>query len=468
MTGRKGVQQFSDRELWERAQRLIPGGAHTYSKGDDQFPANAPRLITRGLGCHVWDSEDNRYLDWGMGLRSVILGHAYPRVVEAAREQLELGSNFTRPSPIEGELAELLVRMVPGAEMAKFAKNGSDVTTAALRLARAFTGRDLVAICKDNPFYSFDDWFIGTTPCDAGIPKAISGMTLTFAYGDVAGLEALFSQYPGQIGCIMVEPAATAPAVDVRGCRRCAFRRRISSDDQCPADCRNRAFLQTVIEVSHRHGAVVVFDEIITGFRWDVPGAQTLYDVKPDLSCFGKALGNGFSVAALVGKREIMELGGIRHRDRPKVFLLSATHGGETHALAAAIATIREMRERPVIDHIWRHGEALEQGLNEASREAGLARHVWCDGYPCSPVMQFRGADGRPYAELRTLFLQEMAARGVLIPSVAPSFSHGANDVERTTEAARAALGACRRALDEGVGRYLTGPAVKPVFRSEN
>ncbi len=468
MKGRRVVPQLSEKELWERAQRLIPGGAHTYSKGDDQFPANAPRLISRGLGCYVWDSEGNRYLDWGMGLRSVILGYAYPRVVEVVRKQLELGSNFTRPSPIEGELAELLVEMVPGVEMAKFAKNGSDVTTAALKLARAFTRRDLAAVCKDNPFYSFDDWFIGTTPCDAGIPKTIAGMTLTFAYGDIAGLEALFEQHPGQIGCVMVEPAATAPAVDLGGCRRCAFRRGASSKDQCPADCRNRVFLQAVIDISHRNGAVVVFDEMITGFRWDVPGAQTLYRVEPDLSAFGKALANGFSVSALVGRREIMELGGISHTDLPKVFLLSATHGGETHALAAAITTIREMIDRPVIEHIWRHGEALQQGLNEASRELGLADHVWSEGYPCSPVLQFLGADGQPSAELRTLFLQEMTRQGILIPYIAVSYSHTLAEVEHTRDAARQALAVCRRGLEEGVATYLLGPTTKPVFRRFN
>lgn len=459
----------SSEELRERAQRLIPAGAHTYSKGDDQFPANAPAFIARGKGATVWDTEGKEYLDWGMGLRSVILGHAYPRVVEAVREQLDLGSNFIRPSPLEGDLAELLVELIPGADMVKFAKNGSDVTTAALRLARAQTGRDLVAICSDNPFYSFDDWFIGTTECHAGVPEAISRMTLTFPYGEPARLEALFQDHPGQIGCVMVEPAATAPPVGIDGCHRCApWRSGHGGVSSRPEECRNRTFLQAVLEIAHHHGAVVVFDELISGFRFDTPGVQSLYGVVPDMSTFGKAIANGFSVSVLAGRREIMELGGIRHRDRPKVFLLSATHGGETHAIAAAITTIRELLDEPVIRHVWRIGGAFQSAINAAAAEAGLSRHLRCEGYPPSPLLTFLESNGLPSAELRTLFLQEMVARGILIPYVAPSYSHALDDVDRTAEAARGALATCRRALDEGFGRYLLGPVTKPVFRRFN
>ncbi len=173
-------------ELRQRAHRLIPGGAHTYSKGDDQFPANAPAFIARGQGAAVWDTDGHEFLDWGMGLRSVVLGHAYPRVIEAVQEQLLLGANFVRPSPIEADLAEMLVDLIPAAEMVKFAKDGSDTTSAALRLARAFTGRDRVVICRDNPFYSFNDWFIGTTPTNAGVPQSVTDLTLRFPYHDLA------------------------------------------------------------------------------------------------------------------------------------------------------------------------------------------------------------------------------------------------------------------------------------------
>lgn len=450
------VVKPSQEDLRERAHRLIPGGAHTYSKGDDQFPANAPAFIARGQGATVWDVDGNEFIDWGMGLRSVVLGHAYPRVVAAAQEQLLLGSNFTRPSALEGELAEALIDLVPGAEMAKFAKDGSDTTSAAIRLARAFTGRKRVVVCRDNPFYSFNDWFIGTTPTAAGIPQAVADLTLRFAYHDLAGLEALFAAHPDEIACVIVEPAATAPGpgASPAACRL--------------ANERNAAFLAGVKSVTHRHGALFVLDEMISGFRWDVAGAQNFFGVEADLSCFGKALGNGFSVSALVGRRDVMDLGGIYQTDGPKVFLLSATHGGETHGLAAGLATIWEMQEQPVIHHIWRMGGLLQQGLNRAIAQAGLERYVRCDHYPCSPLLSFWGADGQPSAALRTLFLQETIAQGVLMPYIAPSFSHTEAQVARTVEAAGSALSVCGQALEDGFGRFLAGPAVRPVFRRHN
>lgn len=448
----------------ERAHRLIPGGAHTYSKGDDQFPANAPRFIARGLGARVWDPDGREYLDWGMGLRAVVLGHAYPRVIAAAREALELGVNFVRPSPLEADLAERLLAMLPGQDMVKFAKNGSDVTTAAVRLARAHTGRTLVAIARDNPFYSFDDWFIGTTPADAGIPGETSRLTLTFPFGDLDALRRLLDEHPNQIAAIVIEPALTAPAPPDDGCARCGTLRGTSPSGACP----NVAFLAEARALATTHGAVLVFDEMLTGFRWHMPAAQILYGVTPDLSCFGKALGNGFSVAALTGTREIMELGGIRQKERPKVFLLSATHGGETHALAAALAVIDEMREKPVIEHLWTIGGAFVRAFNDASRAGGTADNIRAYGYPCGPLLSFTGVDGKPSAALRTLFLQETIARGVLLPYVAPSFSHSMTDVERTAEAVRAAAAVCAKALHSGYDGLLHGPAVQAVFRKYN
>ena len=429
------------RELQEKARLLIPAGCHTYSKGDDQFPQNSPGFIVRGQGCHLWDVDGNEYLDWGMGLRSVILGHAYPRVVEAAMSWLRNGSNFTRPSPVEVELAELLAELIPSAEMVKFAKNGSDVTSAAVRLARAFTGRDHIAICEEHPFFSFYDWFIGTTPANAGIPQTVQDSSHTFHYSDIGSLRQLFEQYPNQIACVIMEPVTT--------------------------DAPQESFLEEVKELTHANGAVLIFDEMISGFRWHLQGAQTYFNVIPDLSTFGKGMANGFSVAALVGKREIMELGGLYHH-KPKVFLLSATHGGETHALAAAIATINELRDKDVVQHIWQTGRALQDGFNKLVAEMQLSDYLECAGYPCSPYIICRDADKQVSLPYRTLFLQETIAQGVLIPYIAISYSHSGSDVEHTLEAARKALTVYQHALKDGIGGYLEGPAVKPVFRKYN
>lgn len=429
------------KELSRRAHELIPAGAHTYSKGDDQFPQNAPGFIARGQGCHVWDIDGNEYLDWGMGLRSVILGHAYPRVLEAVMAALPNGSNFTRPAPIEVELAELLVELIPSAQMVKFAKNGSDVTSAAVRLARAFTGRDKIVLCKENPFYSFYDWFIGTTPPNAGIPAAISDLSLTFHYNDIASLQQLFDDNPGQIAGVIFEAVST--------------------------EAPQPGFLAQVRDLAHANGAVVIFDEMISGFRWHLQGAQKYFDVTPDLSTFGKAIGNGFAVSVLAGRRDIMELGGLQHT-KPKVFLLSATHGAETHALAASIATINELRDRDVVGHIWKIGRALQDGFNALTTEMGLADYVTCAGYPCSPYIVCRDKDKNVSMPLRTLFLQETIAQGVLMPYLAISYSHDDLAVQQTLEAAANALEIYRRALQDGVENYLVGPAVKPVFRKFN
>lgn len=424
--------------LRERAHRLIPGGCHTYSKGDDQFPRNAPPLLVGGKGCRVWDPDGREYLDWGMGLRSVILGHAFEPVLEAVRRELQSGSNFTRPSPREGELAEVLTELIPCAEMAKFAKNGSDVTSAAVRLSRAYTGRELIARCGDHPFFSVDDWFIGDTERNAGIPKRIREMTLRFSYNDADSLERLFREHPGLIACVILEPATTSEPRD--------------------------GFLSRVRALCDREGAVLIFDEIITGFRWHVRGGQSLFGVTPDLATFGKAMANGFSVSALVGKREIMKRGGTDH-EHPLVFLLSTTAGGETHALAAALATVRYLRGNPVLDHVWKIGRQLRDGFNRLAAEAGLERHALARGYPCSPEFAFLDAQG-PALPLRTLFQQEMAARGVLMPYLVPSFAHTEADVERTLGACREALDVVRRAVDRGsVEGLLEGPVIRPVFR---
>jgi glutamate-1-semialdehyde 2,1-aminomutase len=387
----------------------------------------------------VRDPGGREFTDWGMGLRSVILGHAYPRVLDAVNAELIRGSNFTRPSPIETYLAEDLIELIPCAEMVKLAKNGSDVTTAAIRLARAATGREIVIFPREHPFYSFDDWFIGTTLLDGGVPQASRQLSVTVPYGDIEALKDLFALHAGAVAAVIMEAATGGPPPE--------------------------GYLEAVRALTFHEGSLLVYDEMITGFRWDEAGAQALYGVTPDLATFGKAIANGFSVSALVGKREIMQLGDIERR-RSNVFLLSATHGGETHAIAAARATIAEVREREVVAHIWRIGSRLQLGLEAAAREAGLTGLMSCGGYPCSPTLSFAGAAGVASGpQIRTLFLQEMVTRGVLIPYIAPSFSHDDAEVDRTAEAAADACACIREVIDGApIESRLQGPVVAPVF----
>ena len=429
-------------ELRRRAHRAIPGGAHTYSKGDDQFPQLSPGFIVRGSGSRVWDVDGNSFVDWGMGLRSVILGHAHESVVRAVERCLRDGSNFTRPHPMEIEAAELLVETIPSAEMVKFAKNGSDATTAAVRLARAHTGRDIVACCQDHPFFSTSDWFIGTTECSAGVPRQTQWMTKRFRYNDIGTLASLFEEHPDEIACVILEPT-------------------------CKEEPRD-GYLESVRDLCREHGAVLIFDEVITGFRWHPRGAQSYFGVTPDLSTFGKAMANGFAVSALVGRREIMELGGLQHT-KPRVFLLSTTHGGEVHSLAAALATIRALNCEDVTEHIWCIGRLLQEGLNDLAVAEGLRDQVHVAGYPCSPVVEIHAAGGITALQLRTLFLQETIKKGVLMPYVAPSYSHTEADVRLTLDACHHALRVLREAIDCGsVEGRLVGETVRPVFRKYN
>jgi glutamate-1-semialdehyde 2,1-aminomutase len=427
--------------LRAKAHDLIPGGAHTYAKGDDQYPELAPGFIARGKGSHVWDVDGNEFIEYGMGNRAVGLGHAYPAVIEAARRQLASGCNFTRPSPIEVECAEQFLRMIDGVEMVKFCKDGSTATTEALRLARAATGRDLVAYCSDHPFFATHDWFIGTTAMRAGIPEALRNLTLGFKYNDIASVQALFDAHPGAIAAVILEPAKQVEPRD--------------------------GFLQEVKRICHENGALFVLDEMITGFRWHNGGAQKVYGVVPDLACFGKALANGFSVSALAGRREFMRLGGLDH-ERERVFLLSTTHGAETHALAAAIANMRVYENEPVIEHLYRQGTRLRTGLDQVIQSHGLRDFVAVDGRPCCLAYSTRDGEGRPSQAFRSLFLQETIRRGILAPSLVVGYCHTDTDIDRTVEAIDGALAIYCRALDDGPERYLVGRPSKVVFRSHN
>ncbi|MCE7985803.1 MAG: glutamate-1-semialdehyde 2,1-aminomutase [Caldilinea sp. CFX5] len=436
------ISNFAQSKLLQpKSHSLIPGGAHTYAKGDDQYPELAPGFILRGEGCHVWDVDGNAYIEYGMGLRAVTLGHAYRPVVEAAYRAMQQGINFTRPALIELTCAEQLLALIPGADMVKFAKNGSDVTTAAVKLARAYTGRDMIGICVDHPFFSVDDWFIGASAMNAGIPQVIQELTVTFHYNDLASVERLFERYPGRIACLLMEPEKYSPPQD--------------------------NFLHEVKRICHQNGALFILDEIITGFRHNLGGVQSLYQVVPDLSTFGKALGNGFAIAALVGRREIMELGGLQH-NRERVFLLSTTYGAETHALAAAIETMRIYRTEDVVGYLKRQGRRLADGICYAIADHGLEKYVEVVGFPCNLVYSTRDQNGQPSQLFRALFMQETIKRGLLLPSLVISYSHRDVEIDHTIMAIHEALAIYRRALDEGVEKYLVGGPTKPVFRRYN
>lgn len=425
----------------ERFHALIPGGAHTFAKGDDQFPEFMPLIIERGQGCHVWDLDGNEFIEYAMGLRAVTLGHAYPPVVEAVTRQLQFGSNYNRPAAIELEAAEAFLSIIQGADMVKFAKNGSDATNAAVKLARAVTGRDLIAICADHPFFSVDDWFIGTTAMSAGIPRAIRDLTVKFNYNDIDSVRTLFEKYPGQIAAVILEPEKSEPPKD--------------------------HFLHRLQQMCREQGVVFILDEMITGFRWHQSGGQGYHQITPDLSAFGKALGNGFSIAALAGRKEIMQRGGLQH-PHERVFLLSLTHGAECHSLAAAIEVMKIYQREPVIDFLWRQGQRLAAGVQKSIAEHHLEGYFEVLGKPCCLVYATRDESKRNSQAFRALFLQETIKRGLLAPSLIVSFSHSDADIDCTVEIIHEALAVYRKALEQGIDKYLVGRPVKPVYRAHN
>lgn len=424
-------------ELQDRLHELVPGGAHTYSRASDQYPEHMAPIIERGSGCRVWDVDGNAYVEYGMGLRSVTLGHGYGPVVEAVTRTIADGVNFSRPSALELAAAEDFLSLVPAADMVKFAKNGSDATTAAVKLARAVTGREKVAACH-QPFFSTDDWFIGTTEMNNGIPASAAASTVRFTYNDLESVQAALAS--NDVACLIME-AATGAVEPATG------------------------FLEDVRALCDSYGTLLVFDEMITGFRWSAGGAQAVYGVAPDLSCWGKAMANGFPLSALAGKREYMELGGLR-TDRDRVFLLSTTHGPETGSLAAFRAVVHEYRTGDPVGQMEYAGRLLARGVDEVVAAAGMGDFVQVAGRTSCMVFITRGPDGQPSQAYRTLFLQELLRRGVLGQSFVTSAAHGAIDVDLTVAAVRDALPIYRRAIEQGsVDGLLEGRPVAPAIR---
>jgi glutamate-1-semialdehyde 2,1-aminomutase len=420
------------------AHDIIPGGAHTYAKGDDQYPAGMAPVIDRGAGFRVWDLDGNEYIEYGSGLRANLLGHGFEPVLHAAQAAMADGVNFVRPHRLELAAAERLVSLIPSAEMVKFGVNGSDATTAAVRLARAYTGRDMVAICGDHPFFSTDDWFIGTTAMSAGIPAAVKNLSVQFTYNDLPSLTRLFEQHPEQIAAVILEPETVQPP--------------------------EPGFFDGLRDLCDRYGALLILDETITGFRWHERGAQFVYDIRPDLSTFSKSLANGYPLSALVGRRDVMRLGGFTE-DADRVFLLSQTFGAQPWALAAMLAVIDTCEQENISGRLHHTGAELRAGIDEVVEDAGLTDYFQLKGRDSNLVYVARDAAGQPSQAFRTLVLQELLERGILAPSFVVCAAHDSEAVKRTLDAVAELMPTYRRALESGIEHVLRGRPVRPAVR---
>lgn len=387
---------------------LIPGGSHTYSKGDDRWPRNAPRAIVRGKGSHVWADDGREFIDWSMGINNVLIGHAEDAIDDAAVAALRGGQAFGRPSDLEEQAAEAVLGLFPSAEMIKFCKNGSDANNAAIKLARAMTGRHMVAYDETAPFFSTADWFVGNWPSrTAGTLSSDACSTFRFRFNDVESLSRLF---PGPFGvipaCVILELARTERPTP--------------------------RFLQALRTLTRQHGALLIIDEVVTGYRYALHGLHHELGIDPDLFTLGKGIANGYSLAALCGKREYLTRGA----EDGDVFLLSTTNGAERSALAAAIATAQFYTAQDVCWQLSIHGGAFAALINERARLHGLQnRFSVSHEFPCRPLVTASSED-------RMALSAALIRHGVLVPPawVCPCFRHSPEDLAQTSAAIDAAF----------------------------
>jgi glutamate-1-semialdehyde 2,1-aminomutase len=417
--------------LLERALKVIPLGSQTFSKSLTQYPYGvSPYFIARGEGSRVWDVDGNEYLDFINSLASVTLGYNDPDVTAAVRAQLDDGVIFSLPHPLEMEVAERIVAMVPCAEMVRFGKNGSDATSGAIRVARAHTGRERVAVCG---YHGWQDWYIGSTARHRGVPQATRSLTHSFAYNDADSLEKLLLQHPGEFAAVILEPMNVAePQQD---------------------------FLNAVARLTRQHGALLVFDETITGFRYANGGAQEHFGVIPDLATFGKGLANGYPVSAVAGRREFM-------KQMEEIFF-SFTFGGETLSLAASAATLDKLRREDVCAQLARQGTKLLEGLRQRIAAHGVGDFVSTAGHPTWSFLILKDTPRATQWELKTLLLQEFFARGILsLGTHNLSYAHGDADIARLLAVYDEVLPLLGAAAHEGrINELLRCKPLEPLFK---
>ena len=413
--------------IFKRSENLIPANTQTLAKGPTQWIKGiAPKYLVKGKGAHVWDVDGNEYLDYNMGIGPLVLGYCYDKVDEAIKKQLEDGITFSLMHPLEVELSEKIQSVVPNTEMVRFSKTGCDVTTAAVRVSRAFTKREKVLCCG---YHGWHDWYISVTDRNAGIPKAIQKLTYTFNYNDI---ENLIQSIDKDTACVILEP----------------FVFEESKPD----------YLKQVKEVCNKNGTLLIFDEMWTGFRIALGGAQEYFGVTPDLACFSKAIANGMPISVITGRKDVMQL-----FDKDVFFF--TTFGGEALSLAASLATIKEIQKNDVPKYLNKQGKKLKDGYNKIVQELGID-FTKCTGYNCRTIITFDASAGNPL-EIKSLLQQEMIKRGILWGGFHNMcYSHSNKDINYTLKAYKDALPIVKKAVEEkDVKKYLKGIPVEPVFR---
>ncbi len=430
MAGSDGRRYAASAELLAKVERLIPGGAQTFSKGPLQFPrGRAPHFLTGGNGGRVRDIDGNEYIDVMAALLAVVLGYRDPDVDAAIRRQMECGISFSLASPLEGELAERMIDVIPCAEMVRYGKNGSDATAAAVRVARAATGRERVIA---TGYHGWQDWYIGATSRHKGVPACVRQLTHRADFNDIEAIRCLFDRYPDEIAAVMIEP--------------------VHSEE--PGD----GYLQGLRELTRERGAVLIFDEIVTACRVHLGGAQAYYGVTPDLACLGKALGNGMPLSVIAGRRELM-------REFDDIFV-SGTFGGETLSLAAALAVLDKMDREPVIETLWRTGRSLGERLRDCIAAHGLDDVIRLTGLPPMQSVVFSDHPHAAREAVLTLYVLCMLEQGVLTTGAFNlMYAHDEQDMAAVVSAFKYSCGVIAAELERpGLADRLDCPLIRPVF----
>jgi len=418
--------------IYDRAKEIIPSGSQSYSRGVTQFVEGfAPKYLDRGEGAYVWDVDGNKYLDYIMGCHPIILGYADPDINQAVIEQLAKGSIFSLMNELEVDVAELLIDAVPCAEAVRFGKNGADATTICVKVARAITGRDHIAHCG---YHGWHDWYIANTDLNSGIPKFNQELGHAFAYNDLDSLEKIFKEFPDSVAGVIMEPLTVVEPKD--------------------------NFLEEVKKMTHHYGALLIFDEVITGFRFAFGGAQELTGIIPDLTALAKGISNGIPLSAIVGKKEFMSC-------LDKTFF-SFTYGGDCIGLAAAKVCIPKIKREKVPEHLWKVGTYLKDGFNDLAQNHGISEFIECIGYPCRSVVTFETNGIFDNLEMKSFFQQELIRRGILWTAYhALCYSHKKEDIDFTLECFDDIFKIFKEIVDQKkpLRPLIEGIPVRPVFR---
>lgn len=430
----KKLNLSNSEKYWKKTIKLIPSGVQTFSKMPLQHVDGvSPKYIHKSKKCFSWDIDNNKYIDYMCGLGPIILGYADKVINNSVKNEINLGNIPSLPSLLETKLALKLNKLIPCAEMVRFGKNGSDVTQAAIRAARGITGRDKVAICG---YHGWHDWYIGTTTRDLGVPNTIKKLSLKFNYNDINSLNDLFKKNKRKIAAVIMEPTNFIRPKE--------------------------KFLEKVKDLCEQNNTLLIFDEVITGFRMNIGGAQKVFKVTPDIACFGKAMANGFPLSAIVGKKKYMEI-------FDEVFF-SFTFGGETSAIAASLSTIEEIKKRGTIKYINTYGNDLIKNFNKLAKKYKIENYLKATGYGWWPLLNFYDYEGKPSKLLESIFRQEIIRQGILTRSgIFITSSHSKKVFEKTMKIFDITLKTIKKGIiNNNLKHLLDGKVIEPVIRSES